>query len=137
MMNMSVQNFRALIIVPSPAQYRNGSIGIGLDAHLLVPAYYFELGPPPLELQDPMLASEFMVWTAPFETPAGTWKYGHLTFQHQGSLRVKMAWPQFANRVDVVHFDSVLTVSLVLLCLAYIVAFLSFLNNYITRWHEQ
>jgi hypothetical protein len=100
-MNMTVQNFRARIVVPSQAQFASGS-------RMLVYAYYFELNPPPAGFS-PVADTEFFTWTVPFAD--ATWTHGQLSFQHTGPLRVKMAWPQFCNRVTFAHFDSAMNVS--------------------------
>lgn len=99
-MNMIIQNFRARIIVPTQAQYLSGS-------RMDVLAYYFELANPPSTLSN-ISSSEFLTWTVPFENVL--WTHGQISFQHQGPLRVKMAWPQYANRATFIHFDTILNV---------------------------
>jgi hypothetical protein len=100
-MDMTVQNFRARIVVPSQAQFASGSF-------MQVLGYYFELTSPPTGFTT-VSDSDFFTWTVPFQN--ATWTYGQLSFQHQGPLRVKMAWPQYSNRVTIVHFDTTLNVS--------------------------
>jgi hypothetical protein len=100
-MDMTVQNFRARIVVPSQAQFASGSF-------MQVLAYYFELTSPPTGFTT-VSDADFFTWTVPFQN--ATWTHGQLTFQHQGPLRVKMAWPQYSNRVTFIHFDTTLNVS--------------------------
>jgi hypothetical protein len=95
MWSMLVQNFRALIVVPT-------------GAALQVQCFYFELAPPPPELNS-ISSKDFLTWTVPFAN-AG-WSVGQVSIAHTQNLRVKMKWPLYLDAITFCHFDGTLTVS--------------------------
>lgn len=98
--SMLVQNFRAQIIVPTDAQYTTG-------ASLNVLCFYFELAPPPPELNN-ITAKNFLTWTVPFEN--SIWSTGQVQFEHGGNLKVRIMWPLNLDAVSFCNFDGSLKV---------------------------
>ena len=95
--SMIAQNFRALIVVPNTP-----------GAVLEVQCFYFELAPPPPDLNN-ISNSDFMTWTVPFSN--SVWSTGQVNFQHTGNLRVKIIWPLYLDALTLCNFDGNITVS--------------------------
>lgn len=99
-LNMSISNFRAQIVVPSPTKYAAGwTIGSA--------QWYFELAPPASELQT-ISNSDFFTWTPAFEN--ANWAPGQ-THVDLNSLKVKILYPQYTNASTFCYFNGNLSIS--------------------------
>lgn len=100
-MALTIQNFRARVVLPTDAQRATG-------VDILILSFHFELAPPLPGWSSGVKPEDVMQWSVPITN--SDWQRGQVRLKHHGNVRVKILYPQYNTAVTFAFFDSTMTI---------------------------